>query len=156
MIFHFDHLFLIWFSNLTSTKLFMTPDFPTIAYDLDVMAGRPPVKKAPEFGKRLAAARRLQGLTQDQLAKTVGLSQKMIDYYERRAVNIKSDIVRKFVTALNLSIDDLMGTQPPKAKAGRKSKLLQQFERVSRLPKSDQDLVSRLLNRFLENGSNGH
>jgi transcriptional regulator with XRE-family HTH domain len=135
---------------MTRTKPANTPDFPSIVYDLGIMAGRPPSKTAPAFGQRLATTRKLRGLTQEQLAQTIGVSQKMIEYYERRAVNIKSETVRKLASALQISVDELMGTKPPKAKPGPKSKLLQQFERVGRLPKSDQELVSRLLNRFLE------
>ena len=119
------------------------------------MAGRPPTREAPEFGKRMAAARKLRGLTQDQLADAAGVSQKMIDYFERRAVNVKSDMVRKLAQALGVSVDELLGTPAPKVRPGRKSKLFQQFERVRRLPKRDQELVSQLISRFLENAK-GH
>jgi transcriptional regulator with XRE-family HTH domain len=127
-----------------------TPDFPCIVYDLGAMAGRPTTKSAPEFGQRLAATRKLRGLTQDRLARAIGVSQKMIDYYERRAVNIKSETIRKLAHALQISVDELMGTKPPKAKPGPKSRLMRQFEQVERLPKADQELVGRLLNRFLD------
>jgi transcriptional regulator with XRE-family HTH domain len=92
----------------------------------------------------------LRGLTQDRLARSIGVSQKMIDYYERRAVNIKSETIRKLAHALQISVDELMGTKPPKAKPGPKSRLMRQFEQVERLPKADQELVGRLLNRFLD------
>jgi transcriptional regulator with XRE-family HTH domain len=114
------------------------------------MAGRPTTKSAPEFGQRLSATRKLRGLTQDRLARSIGVSQKMIDYYERRAVNIKSETIRKLAHALQISVDELMGTKPPKAKPGPKSRLMRQFEQVERLPKADQELVGRLLNRFLD------
>ena len=130
-----------------------TPDFPSIVYDLGAMAGRPTNKTAPEFGQRLAAARKLRGLTQGQLAHSLKISQKMIDYYERRAVNIKSDTIRKLADTLEVSVDELMGTKPPaapKAKPGPKSRLMQQFEQVEQLPESDKELVSRLINRFLK------
>ena len=125
-------------------------DFPSMAYDLGVMAGRPTTKSAPEFGQRLAEARKLRRLTQGQLARSIGVSQKMIDYYERRAVNIKSETIRKLALALEVGVDELMGTKPPKAKPGPKSRLMRQFEQVEQLPVSDQELVSRLINRFLK------
>ena len=127
-----------------------TPDFPGIVYDLRSMAGRPTTKSAPEFGQRLATTRKQRGLTQDRLARAIGVSQKMIDYYERRAVNIKSETIRKLAHALQISVDELMGTKPLKAKPGPKSRLMRQFEQVERLPKADQELVGRLLNRFLD------
>jgi transcriptional regulator with XRE-family HTH domain len=125
-------------------------DFLNIAYNREIMAGRPTTKPAPEFGQRLAAARQQRGLTQEQLAHSIGASQKMIDYYERRAVNIKSDVIRKLAHTLQISVDELMGAKPLKAKPGPKSRLWRQFAQVERLSKSDQQLVSRLLNRFLE------
>lgn len=132
--------------------------FQNDPYDWDVMAGRPPTKDAPAFGQRLAEARKLRGLTQQQLGDAVGVTQKMIDYFERRAVNVKSDMVRKLAEALSVGIDELLGTSEPKPRRGRKSNLLAQFEQVSRLPKKDRELVSQLINRFLENanGTNGH
>ena len=120
------------------------------------MAGRPPTKEAPDFGKRLAAGRKLRGLTQEQLAEAAGVSQKMINYFERRAVNVKSDMVRKLADALAIGVDELLGTSAPKARAGRKSKLFQQFEQASRLPERDQELMRQLISRFLENTNGGH
>jgi transcriptional regulator with XRE-family HTH domain len=132
--------------------------FQNDPYDWAVMAGRPPTKDAPAFGQRLAEARKLRGLTQQQLGDAVGVTQKMIDYFERRAVNVKSDMVRKLAGALSVGVDELLGSEEPKQRRGRKSNLLAQFEQVSRLPKKDRELVSQLINRFLENanGTNGH
>lgn len=143
---------------MASPILSQRPFPQNVPYDWDVMAGRPPTKEAPQFGKRLAAARKRRGLTQQQLAEAIGVSQKMIDYFERRAVNVKSDIVAKLAQALCISVSDLLGTRDPKPRRGRKSNLLAQFERVSRLPQRDQKLVGQLIRRFLEasNGTNGH
>jgi transcriptional regulator with XRE-family HTH domain len=135
---------------MASTIPIHPADFPSMAYDLGAMAGRPSTKSAPEFGQRLADARKLRRLTQQQLARSIGVSQKMIDYYERRAVNIKSETIRKLALALEVGVDELMGTKPPKAKPGPKSRLMRQFEQVEQLPVSDQELVSRLINRFLK------
>ena len=79
-------------------------------YSMSTMIGRPPEKEAPEFGKRVAAARKEQGLTQTQLATALGTSRKMIDYYERRATNVTTDVVKILilsVTTLPIVITEL-------------------------------------------------
>jgi len=152
--FNFGRLMLNWFRNKRKNNFPMNLFFENTEYALDAMAGRPPIKEATDFGKRLAAARKLRGLTQAQLAALIGESQKMVDYYERRATNVKTNVVTRLADTLKVSADELLGIQPLKSRPGPKSKLLQQFEHIRQLPKSDQELVSRLLNRFLGN-SNG-
>ena len=63
----------------------------TSCYLLPMSTGRPPSKVATDFGKRVAEARRQRGLTQRQLADQLGVSQKMVDYFERRAENVVVD-----------------------------------------------------------------
>ena len=123
--------------------------FKTRRYSGGIMAGRPPTKDAPAFGARVAAARKARGLTQAQLAELVGVTQKMIDYYERRAVNVKTDVVKGLAEALSISADELLGVELPKPKRGRRSKLAMQLEQIEQLPAADQELVRQLLNRFL-------
>jgi transcriptional regulator with XRE-family HTH domain len=153
--FNFGRLLLNWFRNKSKNNFPMNLFFENAGYDLDSMAGRPPTKEATDFGKRLAAARKLRGLTQAQLGSLIGESQKMVDYFERRGTNVKSNVVKRLADALKVSADELLGIQPLKSRPGPKAKLLQQFEHIHQLPKSDQELVVRLLNRFLGNG-NGH
>lgn len=114
-------------------------------YPMDAMIGRPPKKEAPEFGKRVAAARKERGLTQAQLAKALGITQKMIDYYERRASNVTVEVVRKLARVLHVSSDELLGIKPKKAKPGPKSKLRRQIEQIEQLPKSKQQAISEIL-----------
>ena len=114
-------------------------------YAMSVMIGRPPEKEAPEFGKRVAAARKERSLTQAQMATVLGTSRKMVDYYERRATNVSADVVRKLAHALNISADELLGIKPKRAKPGPKSKLRRQIEQVEQLPKAKQQAISEIL-----------
>ncbi len=123
------------------------------SYTGDVMAGRPPSKEATGFGKRIAAARQACGLTQQQLADRVGVSRKMIDYYERRAVNIQTEALKKLAEALRVSADELLGIETPKQKPGRRSKLRQQIEQAERLPRGEQQFISKLLDSVLQKAS---
>ena len=113
------------------------------------MAGRPPTKEAPEFGKRLASIRKEKGLTQQQLADAAEVTQKMVDYYERRAVNVRTDTLVSLSEALDMSVDELLGISAPKNKPGPKSKLENQMQAVAKLPKSQQRFVSQFLDTVL-------
>ena len=114
-------------------------------YDVDAMMGRPPKKEATEFGKRVAAARRKKGLTQRELAELLGVSLKMVDYYERRASNVTIDVVRKLAKVLGISADELVGISGKRTKPGPKSKLRSQIEQIERLPKAKQQTISEIL-----------
>lgn len=124
-------------------------------YTGETMAGRPPTKEAPEFGRRLASIRKERGLTQPQLADLVDMSSKAIDYYERRAKNPSFDFVQKVSDALGLSPDELMGVEAPKGKSGPPPKLQKQLEQIQKLPRSKQRVVSQLLEAFLSQNNNG-
>ena len=120
-------------------------------YTAAIMAGRPPSKEAPPFGKRLAEVRRTKGLSQSELADLLGVSAKAIDYYERRARNPSVDFVSKAAEALSVSFDDLVGGADKKTrKPGPSKKLLRQLEQIQRLPKSKQRFVSELLDTVLD------
>lgn len=120
-----------------------------MVYSGDVMAGRPPTKEATDFGKRVAAARQQRGLTQRELAERIGVSLRMMEYYERRADNVKSDVIKALAHALNVSTDDLLGVNTPKSKPGPKSKLRKQIDKVEQLPRSRQLFVAQVLDQLL-------
>ena len=118
-----------------------------------VMKGRPPSKEATDFGKRVAAARRECGLTQRELGDRLGVSQKMIDYYERRAENVTANVVRRLSEILNVSADELLGIRPRSGKPGPKSKIERQVERIERLPPSQQKSIMQVLDMALKSNS---
>lgn len=120
-------------------------------YNAGIMAGRPPIKEAPPFGKRLAQARRIKGLSQTELANLLGVSAKAVDYYERRAQNPSLAFVRQAAEALNVPFEDLAGTSTLAArKPGPSKKLLRQLEQIQHLPKNKQRFVSELLETVLQ------
>ena len=118
-------------------------------YFQDVMTGRPPSKEATDFGKRVAAARRKRGLTQRELADLLGVSQKMVEYYERRASNVTAEVVRTLSEILGVSADELLGIKAKTSKPGPKSKLEHQIQKIERLPPSQQKAIVQVLDMAL-------
>jgi len=112
--------------------------------------GRPPIKKAPEFGRRLAAFRKQAGLSQLEFSVKVGITRAMVDYYERRAKNPTADFIIKVAAVLDISTDELLGLPKKEtAKAGRKSTLDGYIEQVKKLPKSEQRYVVKFLEQVV-------
>jgi transcriptional regulator with XRE-family HTH domain len=116
------------------------------------MAGRPPIKDAPIFGQRLAAARKARGWSQIMLAEKLDTNQKVIDYYERRAVNPSLAFIQKAAKVLEVSTVELVGNESnnPKSKPGPPPALALRFEQIRRLPRKEQDFVIRFLDTIIE------
>lgn len=82
-------------------------------------------KTAPiHLGKQLAKHRKAAGYTQVQLAEAIGMSQRMVSYYEKTEDHPLAKLLRHFSTELNVSADDLLGVDPSESgkKAGGKSR----------------------------------
>ena len=120
-------------------------------YAGDMPKGRPSKRPRSQFGERLAAAREHLGLSQQQLADKLGVSQKVITYWERNEVALRSDQLTAIAAALNLSVEELLGQPRPKARGnGPVGKARQVFEAVSRLPRKQQEKIFDILQPFLK------
>jgi transcriptional regulator with XRE-family HTH domain len=121
-------------------------------YSGNVMSGRPPMKQAPDFGQRLAVARRGRGLTQQQFADLLAMTVKAVDYYERRARNPSIEFVRRAAEKLNVSVAELLGedAMSVRQRPGPAPKLQRQIEELRRLPRAKQRFVSELLDTVLQ------
>ena len=114
------------------------------------MAARTEQRERTELGRRLAALRTRAGLSQAQLAKAAGLPQRTIANYETIANYIPSSTLPALADALGVTIEEIVGL--PAARGGRrgpKSRLEKQFDELRRLPKSEQELATQLLDRLL-------
>ena len=116
------------------------------------MAGRPPTKEAPVFGQSLASFRRAKGWSQSQLAEMLDTTRKMIDYYERRAINPSLDFIQRAAEVLDVSVGELLGSQPrrSRSKPGPPSQLEVRFDKIKRLPRKEQEFVIKFLDTVLD------
>jgi len=116
-------------------------------------AGRPATKEAPAFGQRLAALRKERGWTQPQLAEVLGVTVKTVTYYERAASNPTAKTLDRIAEVFGIDPSELINgldSRPRKRKSGPPSRLQLLFERLSKLPRSKQQVVADLLEGFLE------
>lgn len=118
----------------------------------DFMAGRPAKAPATEYGKHLASLRKAAGLSQVEMAQSLGIPQRTLSFYEQKGVYLPSNLVKPMAELLGTSIEVILNISKAKeGKRGPKSKLERLFAKVAELPLSKQDLVARLLGEIIGN-----
>lgn len=126
----------------------LTEDLPV--YTPAMQTGRPAKKERTAFGQRLHTLREQAGLSQQQLADKIGLTQRAYAYWERHPVALRPDQLLSVAQALNVSVDDLVGTNGTRKRgSGPTGKMKQLFEAASRLPRSQQQKITALLEPFI-------
>jgi transcriptional regulator with XRE-family HTH domain len=105
-----------------------------------------------EFGKRLTRLRKAKGLTQAQLGDLVGVSNRVIAYYEKETQYPPSRLIIPLAKALEVSSDELLGMKevkidfdPDKAALWRKLKV------VEALPQIDQKAILHYIKTIAKN-----
>ena len=115
-----------------------------------MQTGRPAKRERTPFGQRLHTLREQAGLSQEQLGAKLGLSQRVYAYWERHPVALRPDQLLSLAEALNVSVEDLVGTNgKKKRRAGPTGKMKQLFEAASRLPRSQQQKLAAVLEAFV-------
>lgn len=98
------------------------------------------------FGQLLADIRKRRGLTQQELGTAVGVSQRVIAYYERADAQPPGAMLGSLAQALHVSIEELLGTRPVADKTRpRTARLLKRLRKIEDLPAGDQRTVLKLL-----------
>jgi transcriptional regulator with XRE-family HTH domain len=104
-----------------------------------------------QLGTRIAELRRVQNITQVQLAEALGVSQQTVNAYEvgRRRMPVSS--VPTLARLFGVSVEELLGEPLSAAtrKRGPTPKLQQQIERITQLPKPKQRFVMEMLDTVL-------
>jgi transcriptional regulator with XRE-family HTH domain len=122
-----------------------------------VMPAKKPSQNA--FGQRLVTFRQARGLTQVQLAKATGMTQRAISYYEIEAEFPPAPALITLAQVLEVSTDELLGIQPA-TPAGRErpeeQRLWKRFQRMATLPTKDQRAVIRLINSLAGSTAHSH
>ena len=112
--------------------------------------GRPAQRERTAFGHRLHTLREQAGLSQQQLADRLGLTQRAYAHWERNPVALRPDQLLGLAEALNVSVEDLVGSNGTKKRGtGPTGKMKQLFEAASQLPRSQQQKPAAVLVAFV-------
>jgi len=105
-----------------------------------------------ELGKRIAQLRREQDMTQQQLAEALGIAQQTLAHYEVARLRVPASMLPTLAEIFNVPVDVLVGRKPPTVRGGKRgptSRLEQQIEEISQLPKTQQRFVTQMLDTVL-------
>ena len=128
--------------------LSLTTDLQT--YTPLVKTGRPAKRECTPFGQRLHMLREQAGLSQQQLADRLGLTQRAYAHWERNPVALRPDQLLGLAEALNISVEDLVGSNGTKKRGtGPTGKMKQLFEAASQLPRSQQQKLAAIIEPFI-------
>jgi transcriptional regulator with XRE-family HTH domain len=104
-----------------------------------------------DFGVRLAALRKAAGYTQTELANEIGVSQRVIAYYEGETQHPPASLLPRLAKALQVSTDELLGITPASPKAPKTdSRLQRRFRQVEKMDAKDKRQIIQLLDTFIE------
>ncbi|WP_279029186.1 helix-turn-helix domain-containing protein [Gibbsiella quercinecans] len=103
------------------------------------------------LGKRITALRKEAGLTQVQLAQALNVSQQAVQSWEAGRRRIQISVLPAVARLLSVSLEGLLGEEAENAprKRGPASRLEQQIQVISQLPRSRQKLVSEMLDAVI-------
>jgi len=103
------------------------------------------------MGQRLARLRKERGITQQEMAERLGVSQPIVSDYERAALRLHGELIVKLTEILGVSADEILGVAPPPrtTAAVKNRRILRRLQQLDRLPTRDQQAVLRTLDAFL-------
>lgn len=86
------------------------------------------------IGQKIKQARKLKGITQEELGKIVGVQKSAIAKYESgRVVNIKRSTLQKIASALNIRPSELVFEDSPQEAASFHVKVISDLELIGTL-----------------------
>jgi transcriptional regulator with XRE-family HTH domain len=102
------------------------------------------------LGARVAERRKELGLTQVQLAEALGILQQTYASYEVGRYRFPVSMLTPLARMLKIEVDVLLGeTTKAHSKRGPVPKLQRHIERISQLPRGDQEALMRTIDAFL-------
>ena len=116
-----------------------------------VSMSKKPSTDISNFGERLTVLRKAAGFTQQELAQELGVSRRVVAYYERETPHPPTSLLPRLAQILGLSADELLSGNgvrkaPPKTTDLRLQHKLQQLETLGTKKRRQ---AIRLLDQFI-------
>ena len=118
------------------------------------IAAAAPAEVEASFGQRLASLRKAAGFTQIELAAELGVSQRMVAYYESPAATPPANLLPQIATALGVTIDEMFGRNAKRklAKQEGDSRLRRRLLAIEKLAVAEKRQVLQVIDAFIERG----
>lgn len=103
------------------------------------------------FGERLGSLRKAAGFTQVELAAEVGITQRMVAYYEAPGAQPPAHLLPQLAQALGVSVDVLLGlAEPRRPKKIATNRLERRLLEIEKLDPKAKRQITQLLDSFIE------
>ena len=115
----------------------------------DLLMPKAAKKELTSFGTRLVQLRTAAGFAQQELASEIGVSRRMIAYYEGETKHPPSSLLPAIAAALGISVDQLLSVQPirrPKLNSG----LQRRLQKIEKMEMKEKRHLLHLLDAFIE------
>lgn len=102
------------------------------------------------FGERLERLRKAAGYSLRELAAEIGISHRMLVYYEKHSEHPPTHIMPQLAKVLGISTDQMLGVEKTKDNGRSKdSRLWRRFSQVEKLPPPKRKQIVQILDAFL-------
>jgi transcriptional regulator with XRE-family HTH domain len=102
------------------------------------------------IGQRVRQLRKKRGLSQTEIADTLGVHQSLVSEYEIGAVRIPATVLAAFGQMLRTPLDELVGLKPPKENgAFSDRRFIRRLERIEKLPKRSKQALLKTIDTYL-------
>jgi len=106
--------------------------------------------EAEPFGQRLSRLRKARGFTQTELGEILGVSQRVITYYERESGKPPAHLLPRLADALKVTVDEIVGYERLReAHAPHNPRLWRKLREVEKLSEPDRKAVLRFVDALL-------
>ena len=120
---------------------------------LHTMPARIKREPANGFGERLSSLRKAAGITQTALAAEVGISQRMMAYYESPTAYPPANLLPEFARALGVSVEALLGVETAKRRAkATDTRMQRRLQQIENLGMGEKRQILQLIDTFIERG----
>ena len=104
-----------------------------------------------QMGERLAKCRKELGISQEQMAETLGISQRALSSYETGIRSIPVFLVPRISALLGISLEEFLGTESQQFDGRTKpARLLKKLECVQQFSQEDQKVVFAVIDSLTE------
>jgi len=130
-----------------TTRILTRVAFPSARFEV----ARAKQASEEPFGERIARLRREKGLTQEELAGRLGVTQPVVSDYERGRLRLHGELIVQLAEILGTSADEILGLKASDRteRSTRNRRLLRQVQALEKLSKRDQQALLRTIDAFL-------
>ena len=126
---------------------------PAISFQEPSMPRQPVLTRSArqrqrEIGERIFRLRRERGVSQTELGAKVGVSQRVMSYYENGSTRIPADALLKIADVLKVSVYELLG-RAVSGRSPKDKKTWRLLEQIGQLPGAHQRAILKTIDGFL-------